>query len=281
MRLAWQEGIRDAVLSRCGDDGATGGAQVAADLLADFGWTAGTWLNRSSQIKKWFGFCEEDGRPKLGASEGNVLAYIGYLHLEGRVGPTSIAQYVTAISRYHELLHAPSPAHTPLVSALVWVYANKHDLKGVVKNARIGLSASQVRRLVIYGLQTSEVDEVGYCACVLFAFAFQCRSVSVAHLQDRDITVSPRLVTAVLTHRKGKSRSQPLRLQFPTNHIWTPADSPNVILRKCVSVRPATRGFFNLRTAQRLGTADLGSGLGTCACSAGCEGAARLLLCLA
>lgn len=60
------------------------------------------WIldNRGSQVKKWFGFCEEDGRPKLGAAEGVVLAYIGYLHLEGRVGPTSIAQYVTPVSLY-------------------------------------------------------------------------------------------------------------------------------------------------------------------------------------
>ena len=97
MRLAWQEGIRDAVLSKGGDDDATGGVQAAADLLADFRLTAGTWLNRSSQIRKWFGFCEDDGRNKLGASKGDVLAYIGYLHLEGRVGPTSIAQDVTAL----------------------------------------------------------------------------------------------------------------------------------------------------------------------------------------
>ena len=64
-----------------------GGAQAAADLLVDFGWTDRTWGNRISQIKKWFTFCEEDERPKLDATEGDVLAYIGYLHLEGRVGP--------------------------------------------------------------------------------------------------------------------------------------------------------------------------------------------------
>ena len=90
--VVWQKVIRDAVLSRFRDDGATGSAQAAADFLSHYGWDEGTWANRSSQIKKGFASCDKDGRPPVGAKEGNVISYIGYLNLEGRVGPTSVTQ---------------------------------------------------------------------------------------------------------------------------------------------------------------------------------------------
>lgn len=246
------------MLERCGDDGATGAAEAAADLLSGFVWTDQTWSNRASQIKKWFAFCEEDGRPKFGASEGDVLAYIGYLHLEGRVGPTSVAQYVTAVSRYHDHHNYPSPTHTPLVSALVKAYASKADLQGLTKTARVGLPAGLVLRIVSYGLQTDVIEEVCYCTMVLFAFVFQCRSVSVAHLQDSDVTVTDAGVTAVLTHRKAKSRQRPLRLSYPRCAAWTMLDSPLELFKKWHSLRPPHLGFFNIRHSRRLGTADLG-----------------------
>ena len=130
----------------------------------------------------------------------------------------SIAQYVTAISRYHELLHTPSPTHTPLVSALVNDYSNKHDLKGAVKSARIDLAASLVRRLVICGLQTSDIDEVGYCTCVLLAFASQCRSVSGVHLKNRDRKISPMLVAAIMIQERANHALGPCVCSFrPTS----------------------------------------------------------------
>lgn len=58
VKLAWQGGIRNAVLSKCGGDGTTGCAQAASDLLAGFGGLTGTWTNHSSQIKKWFSFAK-------------------------------------------------------------------------------------------------------------------------------------------------------------------------------------------------------------------------------
>lgn len=72
---------------------------------------------------------------------GDVLAYIGYLHLEGMVGPTSVSQYVTAVFRYHELLNFNPPTDTLLESALVRGYGHKSDLQRVVYMARVGLPA--------------------------------------------------------------------------------------------------------------------------------------------
>lgn len=102
LRTGWQDGIRAAVLARAGFETATGGAEAAADILAEFGWAERTWTNRLAQVRKWLSFCEEDGRQALPAEEGDVLAYIGYLALEGWVGPRSVPQYVSAVSRYHQ-----------------------------------------------------------------------------------------------------------------------------------------------------------------------------------
>ena len=81
---------------------------------------------------------------------------------------------------------------------------------------------------------------------MVFAIVFQYRSVSVAYLKDSDINITAEGVSAVITHRKGKSRSQLLRLSFSTKSVWTPTDSLNALLLKWSSLRPANLGFFNL-----------------------------------
>jgi hypothetical protein len=83
--------IRDAVLTRTSSS-ATGGASVAADLLSQRCWSRNTRATRSSQWRKWVGFCEQDERSIFPAYEGDVLAYIGFLRLEGRVSEVSIPQ---------------------------------------------------------------------------------------------------------------------------------------------------------------------------------------------
>jgi hypothetical protein len=66
-------------------DSATGGASVAADLLSHNFWSYNTWATRSSQWRKWVEFYEQDERSVFPASEGDILAYIGFLKLKGRV----------------------------------------------------------------------------------------------------------------------------------------------------------------------------------------------------
>lgn len=53
--------------------------------------------------------------------KGDVLAYISYLSIEGKVGPTYVRQYVTEISRYHEDGVFESRTKTRLVR--VFIYA--------------------------------------------------------------------------------------------------------------------------------------------------------------
>lgn len=93
VRELWKVGILTAVLSRTGE-GPTGISQAAVDFLVSHGWEAETSVTRSTQLKKWLVFCDAEGRTPLPASEGDVLDYLGYMILEGRVVPTSVRQYV-------------------------------------------------------------------------------------------------------------------------------------------------------------------------------------------
>lgn len=43
------------------------------------------------------------------------MAYIGYLSLEGRIAAEFLPQYLSTVSRYHELHHLDSPTKTILV----------------------------------------------------------------------------------------------------------------------------------------------------------------------
>jgi hypothetical protein len=53
---------------------------MAADLT-QHSWSDNTWATRSSQWRKRVGFC--DDRRIFPASEGDVLAYIGFMKLKG------------------------------------------------------------------------------------------------------------------------------------------------------------------------------------------------------
>jgi hypothetical protein len=73
---------------------ATGGASAAADLLSRHCWSGNTRVTRSRQWRKWVGFCEQDERSVFPASEGDVLAYIAFLKLEGKMSAASLPQYL-------------------------------------------------------------------------------------------------------------------------------------------------------------------------------------------
>lgn len=76
-------------------------------------------------------FCNEEGRSVLPAGEGDVLAFIGYLSLEGRVGPTLAGQYLSAISRYHENAGYESPTKTALVRDPLGLMPAKWPARGL------------------------------------------------------------------------------------------------------------------------------------------------------
>lgn len=119
VKAAWSYGIFAAVLNKSGYVTNTAGAEEAARLLAELGWSESTWTTRASQFARWLRFCDGDLRSPRPSDEGDVLSYIGFLSLEGRLCADSLPQYISAVSRYHELHGFPSPTHTNVDSSLM------------------------------------------------------------------------------------------------------------------------------------------------------------------
>lgn len=251
MRASWKEGIARTVLSRAGPGLATGGAEEAARLLRDYGWADCTWSNRTSQISKWLRFCDEDDRCPLPATEGDVLAYIGYLSLENRVGGTSLPQYISAVSRYHILHNLPSPTLTPLVRALVTAYARHDSEEATGHESRIGLSAPLAKMVLEYGLKTSAVDAVCAATMVVFSFLYQVRGVTVEAVRPDNLFWTDDGLEVLFVRRKGTgtaSRRRPLRLRVPHSAAWDESTSPLSLIRKWVRLRPDRPLLFQAST---------------------------------
>lgn len=245
VRAEMTEGIRSAVLGRTGFSTNTGGGEEAALLLSELTWAESTWTARATQVARWLRFCDEDMRDALPAGEGDVLAYIGFLSLERRVSPASLPQYVSAVSRYHELHYLPSPTKTPLVRALVQAYRRDWEKTEATQDIRIGLSAAEARYIVEFGMTASSAYDVGCCAATTFAFVFQCRLVSLLHLMVADVVLDPTGAWASLFRRKGKLARRALRLFYPENPHWGPSN-PIALLRRWVLMRPPGNRFFNV-----------------------------------
>lgn len=245
------------MLRRTGLTGATGGGVAAADLLAQDQWAESTWRNRASQLRRWLAFCDDDERVALPAEEGDVLAYIGFLSMEGRVAPRSARQYVSAVSQYHLDHGYASPTSTRTVARLLDAYANQAGRVAAGELTRTGCDAGVMRRVLRYGLQCMCVADIGRCAAVVFAFVFQCRAVTVAHLTPEDVNVTMHGITANLTHRKGKALRRPLVLEYPADPSWCPGTGPHHLLQRWLDIRPPGRNLFAVRAAAPLGSASL------------------------
>jgi integrase len=219
---------------------------VAEDLLYQHCWSGNTWATRSSQWRKWVGFCEQYERSIFPASEGDVLAYIVFLSLEGRVSAVSLPQYLSAVSRYHELAGVESPTKTALVRSLVQAYSRAFDASAVTRPMRVGLPAAVMRQILVLGLETPVPTLVRDAALMLFLFLFGCRASTTVSMRRSDLEVNDARATAVLVHRKGKRTQDPLVLEYDRNPAVPFGNSPLALLRRWASMRPTSDAFFAL-----------------------------------
>lgn len=233
------------MLARTGIGSATGGGEAAASLLSAHIRSDSTWRNRSSQIRKWLTFCDEDNRSALPAAEGDVLAYIGFLTVDGRVSAASAPQYIAAVSTYHKDHRYPSPTRTRLVRELLQAFVRSADVRGPDVLMRTGCSAELVKAILHHGLRSSVVQEVGSCSVVVFSFIFQLRSVSVRTLAPSEIEVSSESIRVTIHRRKGKLRRRPLLLTYPANQKWGDSATPHALLLRWLSLRSPGDTFFN------------------------------------
>lgn len=202
-------------------------------------------------MAKWLRFCDEDMRNPLPADEGDVLAYIGFLSIEGRVSEESLPQYLSAVSRYHELHFLPSPTKTPMVRSLVRAYARRLDTIGTIRDIRVGCPASLMARIVAAGLSAVDQVDLDACAAAVFAFIFQLRAVSISRLRRRDVVVEDDLIVASIFRRKGKSIRRPLLLRYSRSDMWT-EDNPFYLIRKWVLSHSDPEAVMTPRLADAL-----------------------------
>lgn len=221
------------MLGRTGFTTNTGGGEEAAWLLSELGWSDKTWDTRTSQVAKWLRFCDEDMRNPLPAEEGDVLAYIGFLSIEGRVSDDSLPQYISAVSRYHELHFLPSPTKTPMVRALMKAYGRRLESDGDVREIRVGCPASLIAKVVAAGLTAEDQVDLDACAATVFAFMFQLRAVSINRLRRRDVVIADAIIVASIFRRKGKSIRRPLMLRYSSSDTWT-ASNPVALIQRWV-----------------------------------------------
>lgn len=88
------------------------GAEEGAMMMYQYRWADKTWRKRLGQVRKWLRFCKEEGKEFLSPTEGDVLTYIGFFYLIGRVSARSAPQYVLAVLQYHINNKFPTPTPT-------------------------------------------------------------------------------------------------------------------------------------------------------------------------
>lgn len=186
-----------------------------------------------------------------------MIAYIGYLSLEGRFSAASAPQYVSAVSRYHINHGFASPTLTPTVRDLLQAYTNKADRTGSEHLIRVGCGAEIMKKVLDFGLHSTDLENVWACSMTIFSFIFQCRAATVAHLGMDEVTIIAGDISAKLKHHKGKYLRRPLILSYPSNPSWDAGTRPPSLLQRWISIRPESPGFFSLRDGQRLGIARL------------------------
>ena len=199
---------------------------------------------RASQVAKWLRFCDEDMRTPLPASEHDVLAYVGYLSLEGKISAESLPQYLSGVSQYHELHHLDSPTKTPMVRALVRAYRRHMDIvRGEPVSTRIGCPAHLMRQIVFFGCSTQDQGILACCAMVVMAFVFQVRAVSMHHVSRKDMCFNDGQLEIAFYRRKGKSIRRPHILRYHAADDWASAVNPMRLFQLWYANKPPDAKF--------------------------------------
>lgn len=191
------------MLSQAGFITNNGGAEEAVRLLSEFGWAELSWTTCASQIAKWLPFCDEDISLPLPATEGEVMAYSSFLALEGQVAPQSLRQYISAVSRYHELHQLSSPTRTDLIYAKQKAYRRAREDYAFPVDIIVGCPASVMWQFVIAGHSASSFSDMECFALTVLCFVFQVRSVSAAHLRCDHLTFDSKEFWPPSTDGKG------------------------------------------------------------------------------
>jgi integrase len=158
----------------------------------------------------------------------------------------SLPQYLSAVSRYHELAGVESSTKTTLVRSLVQAYSRAFDASAVTHPMRVGLPAAVMRHILVLGLEMPVPTLVRDAALILVMFLFGCRASTAVSMRRSDLEVTDARATAVLVYRKGKRPQDPLVLEYDRNPAVPFGNSPLALLRRWASMRPTSDAFVAL-----------------------------------
>ena len=185
-------------------------------------------------------------RTPLPAVKGDVLAYIGFLSLEGRVSAESLPQYVSAVSRCHELHFLPSTNQISMVRSLVKAYGRNLGASAPARDIGVGCPAAVVSSIVTAGPAAISQADLDCCAATVFSFFFQVRAVSLSKLRRQDVVFDDSGITASIYRRKGMTSRRPLLLRYPISPSWT-TENPISLLYKWACSHPWMWGHLGRR----------------------------------
>lgn len=216
--------------------------------MQDSAWSTRTLEARSSQWRAYLEFCTDEGRCALPASEGSLLAYVGWLaneHDAGRraVAPSSLAQYLSAIRLMHNMVTSRPLAQMPYLSVATRAYAAWYTVPARVRR---GADAAFMQLVYAEGMSASlSRRRLRDCALLIAAYVLGLRASSAVSLRTADVTVTRGQFRAKLCVCKGR----PVRDLQPAAYtrLSTDLPSPIDVLLRWDQHRPeATTEWFSL-----------------------------------
>ena len=156
---------------------------------------------------------------------------------------------MSAVSRYHELHHLPSPTKTPFVRSLVHAYRRHIDMTHVgTRPVRIGCPASLMRQVVELGCSVADSVRMECCDMLVMAFVFQVRAVSMNHVQHKDVIFEDNGLTVSFLRSEGKSFRRPRFLRYWCATGW-PDFNPLTMIRRWYHADASPYSSFSLTIA--------------------------------
>lgn len=218
----------DPSRSRCRGAHVRGGARrqhcrpVLRSQLAD--------STKGAYAAKWaafIAFCETSRYPFLATTTETVGCYVGEVYERGAGSSGTIQHDWTPINAEHAMLHIHKPAVGPVLmafrSGFAPLYAEAHD---GLRNRMLPLPAEALVRMVILGLQTSDVGLCRRAAGHAFTARTFKRVGGRANLRHRDVDLIFMTMVIQMAHYNHGERTNRERLRYKLDPLPTRVNIP-------------------------------------------------------
>ena len=201
-----------------------------------------------SKFNLYLSFCLEAGLQPLPASGRHLLLFAAWLHLRGRVHPSSYPQYFSVIRTVHRDLLLPVPDHV-LLPAVTRAAARLHTAAGHVRPARAPIPARVAAQALRLAAATTSPAVLLACLCFVLCFHTGLRGASVMSLKCSDVRVVSAHRYVVLVHdEKGRAHLGDQR-SIPCECLYPELTALLQLLLTATAASPHARLFASLGVA--------------------------------